>query len=104
MKQLLCVGEYNPWNDYPPLEVSFQDLFRFLWNRCVQQEYVVDEVLEDIFKWFTERMAPARKEEPSMDMTLDFENMPLFSPKEEVPRHMVIGENQSERRELWDVI
>jgi len=33
MKELLCVGEYNPYENYPPLKLSFQDLFRFWWNR-----------------------------------------------------------------------
>jgi len=49
MKELLCVGKYSEWDDYSPLKIPFQDLFRFWWNRCVHQEYVVDEVLEDIY-------------------------------------------------------
>ena len=49
MKELLCVGKYDEWNSYPPLKIPVQDLFRFWWNRCVVQEYVVGEVLEDIF-------------------------------------------------------
>jgi hypothetical protein len=49
MKELLCVGKYSEWDCYPPLKIPFQDLFRFWWNRCVQQEEAADEILEDIF-------------------------------------------------------
>ena len=78
MKELLCAGEYSKWDDYPPLKIPFQDLFRFWWNRCVQQEYVVDEMLEDIFEYFTEKMRPPQEEMPEMDPTLDFDQLPLF--------------------------
>jgi hypothetical protein len=91
MKELLCVGTYNRWDDYPPLKVSFQDLFRFWWNRCIEREYVVDEVLEEIFTHFTALMAPPQKEEPRMDMSLDFKDMPLITPQEELPRQMGSG-------------
>jgi hypothetical protein len=35
MKELLCVRKCYPDDDYPPLKVPFNDLFRFWWNRCV---------------------------------------------------------------------
>ena len=92
MKELLCVRKYSEWDSYPPLKIPLQDLFRFWWNRCVQQEYVVDEVLEDIFGYFTEKMRPAQKEEPQMDLTLDFEQVPLFPSLEDTSRQMAIGE------------
>jgi len=92
MKELLCVGKYNEWDSYPPLKIPFQDLFRFWWNRCVMQEYVIDEILEDIHEFFTEKMRPPQKEEPQMDFNLDFEQVPLFPPQEELPRQMAIGE------------
>ena len=78
MKELLCVGDYTEWDDYPPLKIPLQDLFRFWWNRCVVREYVVDEILEDIFSHFTEMMRPAQKEEPQMDLSLGFDQLPLF--------------------------
>ena len=92
IKELLCVGKFSEWDSYPPLKIPFQNLFRFWWNRCVQQEYVVDEILEDIFEFFTEKMRPAQKEEPQMDFTLDFEQVPLFPSLEDTPRQMAIGE------------
>jgi hypothetical protein len=83
MKELLCVGKYSKWDDYVRLKVSLQDLFRFWWNRCVDQEYMVDAILEDIFEYFTEKMRPPQKEEPEMDLTLDFGQLPLFVDKAE---------------------
>ena len=93
MKELLCIGKYSEWDSYPPLKIPFQDLFRFWWNRCVVQEYVVDEVLEDIFEYFTELIAPPQKEEPRMDLSVDFEQVSLFPAQEELPRQMAIAEN-----------
>jgi len=77
MKELLSVGKYDEWHD-PPLKVPFQELFRFWWNRCVSQEKVADEILEDIYDYFTARMLPPQQEEPQMDLTIDFHQMPLF--------------------------
>ena len=92
MKELLCVGKYSEWDDFPPLKIPFQDLFRFWWNRCVQQEYVVDEILENIYEFFSEKMGPPQKEEPKMDLTVDFEQVPLFPSLEDPTRQMAIGE------------
>ena len=78
MKELLCVGEYDEWNTYPPLKIPIQDLFRFWWNRCVVQEYAVDEVLEDIFDYFAEKMRPPQEAKGRMDLTVDFDHLPLF--------------------------
>ena len=81
MKELLCVGEYNEWEDYPPLKVPFQDLFRFWWNRCVEKGLVVDDVLEDIFDYFTEQMRPPQEEREQMETTMKFDQVPLFNGK-----------------------
>ena len=54
MKELLCVGKYNPYDDSTPLKITLQDLFRFWWNHCVEKELVVEEILEDIY--FSEKM------------------------------------------------
>jgi hypothetical protein len=93
MKELLCVGKYSEWDSYPPLKIKFQDLFRFWWNRCVQQEEVADEILEDIFTHFTALMQPPQKEAPQMDLTIDFEQVPLFPPQQELAGRMSAAEN-----------
>ena len=61
MKELLCVGKYNPYESMLSLKISFQDLFRFWWNRCVEKELVVDEVLEDIYDYLQRPHDPARQ-------------------------------------------
>jgi hypothetical protein len=93
MKELLCVGKYSEWDDYPPLKIPLQDLFRFWWNRCVDKELVVDEILEDMFEHFTEQMSPSREEAEQMDLNLDFEKVCLFQTQEELPSEMVIRES-----------
>jgi hypothetical protein len=79
MKELLCAGKWNKWDEYPALRISLQDLFRFWWNRCVVREYVVDEILEDIFEYFTEKMRP-----PS-------ERMGFFNLEAEKPESYING-------------
>jgi len=78
MKELLCVGEYNPYNDLPALKVSLQDLFRFWWENCIAKELFVDEILQDIFEHFADQMKPMKDEPDQMDLTLNFEQLPLF--------------------------
>jgi len=58
MKELLCVGKYSPYESTLTLKISFQDLFRFWWNRCVEKELVVDDVLEDIYEYVRNLMTP----------------------------------------------
>ena len=79
MKELLCVGEYNPYNDSPALKVPLQDLFRFWWNNCIAKELFVDEILQDIFEHFADQMKPMKDEPDQMDLTLNFEQLPLFA-------------------------
>ena len=78
MKELLCKDKYNPYDPCPPLKLRFQDLFRFWWNNCIEKDLVVDEVLEDIFTYFTEHMRPPQKEQVQMELTIDFEQLSLF--------------------------
>ena len=79
MLELLAIGKYNPNKPFPKLKVSFQDLFRFWWDRCVEQEYVLEDMLEDIYDYFREALRPPSKEpEESLDMSVDFEQIPLF--------------------------
>jgi hypothetical protein len=99
MKELLCVGKYSEWDLYPPLRIPFQDLFRFWWNRCVQQEEAADEILEDIFTYFTALMQPPQKEDPQMDLTLDFAQVSLFPPQNEVAMKISVAESPKKSRQ-----
>jgi hypothetical protein len=45
---------------------------------------MVDEILEDIYEYFTEKMRPVQKKETDeIDLTLDFDQLPLFIDKAE---------------------
>jgi len=77
MKDLLCVGKYNPYECYPLLKIPLQDLFRFWWNRCIEKEALIDEILEDIYGYFTDQMRSPEKEKESMDLAVDFNQMSL---------------------------
>lgn len=79
MKELLCVGKYCPYESMLSLRVPFQDLFRFWWERCVDKELVVDEVLEDVYEYFQNLMTPPEKrpKEEEMEMFIDFTQLPL---------------------------
>ena len=76
MKELLCVSEYNELNDMPLLKISFQELFRFWWNRCISKELFADEVLGEIFDYFADQMKPVNAPD-QMDVTLDFKLVSL---------------------------
>jgi hypothetical protein len=82
-KEILCLGEYSSYDDYPPLKIPFHDLFRFWWNHCVTKELVVDDVLEEIFEYFKERMRPVKEEEPEMEMAVDFEKEAFHYPEKD---------------------
>ena len=79
MKEVLCKGKYNPYDYDPPLKIPLQDLFSFWWNRCVEKEAVVDEILEDIFDYFTDQMRSPEKKKEEMDLVVDFGTLPLFT-------------------------
>jgi hypothetical protein len=74
MKEILRRGKNNHYNDYPPLKVSLQDLFAFWWHRCIDRETFIEEVLEDIYDYFTEGMRPPQEIPETTDTSLDFED------------------------------
>lgn len=70
--ELVSDGDYDPMAEYHPIRISIQDLMQFWWNRCVCHEYMIDEILEDIFVYFKDKMTPEKKEEPRPHYDLDF--------------------------------
>ena len=76
MKELLCLGEYNPYDDMPLLKICFQDLFRFWWNRCISKELFADEVLGEIFDYFADQMKPVDAPD-QMELRLNFKQLDL---------------------------
>ncbi len=78
IKELLCKRKYNPYDKCPPLKIQFQDLSRFWWNHCIEKDLFLDEVLEDIYTYFTEMMRPPQEEQKQMDLMIDFKQLHLF--------------------------
>ena len=78
LQELLCRGEYHPLDDLPVLKVSFQDLLRFWWNRCIVREYFVEDVMAEIFQYFVERMRPTEKTS-RMRLSVNFKQLDLES-------------------------
>ena len=79
MKEILCLGKYSPYESMISLKIPFQDLFRFWWNRCVEKELVVDEVLEDVYDYFRDLMTPPeeRPKEEELEVHIDFDQLAL---------------------------
>lgn len=77
MMELLADVDCRYLDHFPPLRISLQDLFRFWWNRCVDQGLVVEMLMEDIFSYFMEKMRPVAEEPEQLDMTVDFSKLPL---------------------------
>lgn len=79
MKEILSLEECTMYTDYPALKISFQKLFMFWWNNCIERHLFIDEVLDEIYDYLTEQMRPQQKEVKDMDITLDFNQLPLFT-------------------------
>lgn len=75
MIELLADVDCTYLDHIPQLKISFQDLFRFWWNRCVDQQLAVEMVLEDIFSYFREEMRPQQAEPEQLDLTVDFNQL-----------------------------
>jgi len=70
--ELICEGDYDPFAECYVLQVSIQDLIRFWWNNIICQEDMLDEILEDIFIYFKDKLLPKKELEPSLGYDVDF--------------------------------
>ena len=52
--------------------MSIQDLIRFWWNNIICQNDILDEILEDIFVHFKEKLLPNKELEPTIGYDVDF--------------------------------
>jgi len=73
--ELLCDGHYNPHGKDHVMQVSIQDLMRFWWNVCIDQEDMLDDIFEDIFTYFKDKLKPQEKEEPTPEHDIDFDKV-----------------------------
>jgi len=60
-------------------KVSMHDLFRFWWNRCVEQELVREEILEELYDYFKDQMIPVQSEVDEVDLEVNFQTLDLDS-------------------------
>jgi len=70
--ELICEGDYDPFAECYVLQVSIQDLIRFWWNNIICQEDMLDEILEDIFVYFKDKLLPKKELEPAVGYDVDF--------------------------------
>jgi len=74
--ELICEKEYNPYAEYYHLKIPVQDLIRFWWENCISKEVMLDNIFEDTFCYFKDRMFP-EKEEPEIDLSIKTEELTL---------------------------
>ena len=70
--ELICECDYDPFAECHVLRVSIQDLMRFWWNNIICQNDILDEILEDIFVHFKEKLLPKKELEPAVGYDVDF--------------------------------
>jgi hypothetical protein len=70
--ELICEGDYDPLTDCHVLQVSIQDLIRFWWNNIICQDDMLNEILEDIFVYFKDKLLPKKDKEPDLSYDVDF--------------------------------
>jgi hypothetical protein len=72
LMELICEGDYDPFAECHIIQVSIQDLIRFWWNNIICQEDMLDEILEDIFVYFKDKICPKKDLEPDLGYDVDF--------------------------------
>ena len=75
MIELICDGDYNPFDKHIVIRVPVQDLIRFWWNRIICQDDMMDEILEDIFIYFKDRLNPKPDKKPEPGYDVDFSQL-----------------------------
>ena len=56
--ELISEREEEQYPDYHIIKVPFKDLMRFWWNRCIDKEYMLETIFEDIYCYFKDKMIP----------------------------------------------
>jgi hypothetical protein len=72
LMELICEGDYDPFAESHILKVSIQDLMRFWWNNIICQEDMLEDILEDIFVYFKDKLLPKKDSEPAVNYDVDF--------------------------------
>ena len=81
--ELICEESYGPYANYHTLKISHQDLIRFWWNNCIDIEEMLEDIFEDIFCYFKDKMLP-KEEEVKIDLSIKTHQLILPENKLEV--------------------
>ena len=87
MIELLCDKDYDPLSDCHIIRIPFCDLFQFWWNQCICQRDMMDDILEDIFIYFKDRLQPVKEQTPVPDYKMDFSKL-------SIPHNKVAGSSR----------
>jgi hypothetical protein len=74
--ELICEEAYNPYADYHRLKIPLQDLIRFWWNNCISREEMLEDIFEDIFCYFKDKMLP-KEEKVKIDLSIKTDELIL---------------------------
>ena len=72
LMELICEGDYDATAESHIIRVSIQDLMKFWWNNIICQEDMLDDILEDIFVYFKDKLLPKKDSEPAINYDVDF--------------------------------
>ena len=70
--ELLSEESIDPFQDGPVLQVPVQDLMRYWWDVCIDQDDLLEDILEDIYVHFKDQLAPSEQEVPVTGYDVDF--------------------------------
>lgn len=73
--ELLTEGEFDPNRPYNDLGIPIKDIVRYWWNEMADQECIIEEIFEEIYTEYKDRMLPERPEEMLMDLTGAFDEL-----------------------------
>ncbi|MEW6664147.1 MAG: hypothetical protein AB1512_02855 [Thermodesulfobacteriota bacterium] len=67
--ELLTKGKFDPDNPYGSLAVPLRDLVRYWWTNMVDQDVILENIFDDIFTVYKDRLLPKEKEEERPDFS-----------------------------------
>jgi len=70
--ELICKGPYDPDADSHVWRIKMEDLMRFWWDHCIDQDDMLDRILEDVFVHFKDQLLPKRKPQAVIQYDVNF--------------------------------
>ena len=81
MIELLCNGDDEPFSECHKASIPYCDLFQFWWNQIIDQQDMMDDILEDIYIYFKDRIQPIKEEAPALEYEIDFSKLSILYSK-----------------------